>query len=797
MPETSRSWGLSSAHARSGVRRGHGVRVRTGCLGLVLNLGLPLLFLTGCAGPGSAREPTPSGRWLQLEEVLGERDPVAFRTPLPVIRWASDGRHLELLRDDQRVWADPISGLERPADEPPVGACAPRAVERALTENLGRTREEARRAVRGLQRAPDDVGALLVLENDLFWFEPGQPPHLRRLTDDSREEREPQLSPDGRWVAFVSDHDLNAVEIASGRVVRITEDGSPERLNGILDWLYQEEVYGRGRWRGFWWSPDSAHLAFLRLDQDGVPVHPLVDGRAAHPVVEPARYPRPGDPNPRAALAIARLPAATRDPVIRTSALGSVPSANAPVAAEVVWVDLAAQPDDRLIVNVDWQPDGQAVVFQVQDRQQTWLELCAGDPATGVVTTWLRETSTSWVDVHGAPRWLSGGDYLWLSERSGLRHLYRYRAGRLLNAVTNGPWRIFDLVHVDEPGGVVWCLAGPATRSDRQGLRARLDGTEQTIVTPEPGTHAIEVASAGDRFLDRHSRTTLPPRVVLRDRDGSVLRELAASARDPQVVYRAPELHRVRARDGFELEVSVLRPVPFDPRASYPVWLVTYSGPEAPGLHDRWSDSAWEQFLAQQGLIVLRVNNRSSLEHHQAVAGVCYQRLGVTELSDLEDAVRWLCQEPWADAARVGITGHSYGGTIAAYALTHSDLFRLGVAGAGVYDWRLYDSIYTERYMRTPADNPDGYRASSCIEAASALRGHLVLGHGTLDENVLFQNLEQFAFALQQAQKSFTVMLYPGGRHGLGDRAQRSHWRRLTWQHIVAELNPRGGGWSP
>jgi dipeptidyl-peptidase-4 len=272
-----------------------------------------------------------------------------------------------------------------------------------------------------------------------------------------------------------------------------------------------------------------------------------------------------------------------------------------------------------------------------------------------------------------------------------------------------------------------------------------------------------------------------------------VLRELGASEVPALAEYRTStwELVQIPARDGFLLDAAVLKPVPFDEGQSYPVWLSTYSGPDAPSVRNRWNGSAWWQYLAQHGVIGFQVNVRTASGKGHAVISKCYRRLGEQELADLEDALAWLTAHPWADEARVGITGYSYGGFMTAYALTHSDRFALGIAGSGVYDWRLYDTIYTERYMDTPQRNLEGYDRTSVLKAAKDLKGHLVITHGTIDENVHLQNAVQLVYALQKAgAESFELMIFPEQRHGIRDADLRWHMRRLEWRAIEQHLRP-------
>lgn len=589
---------------------------------------------------------------------------------------------------------------------------------------------------------------------------------------------EAELSPDGRSLAFVRDHDLFVVDIAAGVETRLTQGGSEELLHGRLDWVYQEEVYERGNFKAFWWSPDSAALVFYQIDEAPVKEFTLVDHvpeagldveRAV--TLEVANYPKAGDPNPVVKLGIARR-----------------------AGGEVVWVDLAEYDSDILIVRAGWTPDSAKVVFEVQDRIQSWLDLNYADPPTGAVTRVLRETSDSWVNILGLPQWLEDGSFLWLSERTGYKHIYHYAPdGELRRPVTRGEWAVDETLRVDEAGGQVWFTATKDGAINRNAYRVGLDGGEVVRVTRDDGTHEVVISPDGSRFVDVFSSLSAPPELRMCLADGTVAR-LLQRAPVPTLqshVFVKRRLLKVPARDGYVMDATLLEPPDFDSKACYPVFLDVYGGPDTPTVTNEWNAGAepFHQFLAQQGILVFQVNNRSASGGGQVYTAACYENFGASELRDYEDAVAWLCAHSWADGSRVAISGWSYGGTMAAYALTHSDRFVLGIAGAGVYDWRLYDSIYTERYMNLPQANPEGYHSSSCIEAAENLHGHLLILHGTMDDNVHVQNAMQLVYALQQAGKSdFEIMLYPRSRHGVVDDEQRFHMRRMVWSAIEKYL---------
>ncbi|MGE3172710.1 MAG: DPP IV N-terminal domain-containing protein [Planctomycetota bacterium] len=629
----------------------------------------------------------------------------------------------------------------------------------------------------------DHTRFVLDVAGDLFVG--GRDGAVRRLTatPDAAEEL-PQWSPDSAWVTFVRQHNVYVVPADGGDEVAITTEGHADRFFGKLDWVYQEEVWGRGEFRATWWSPDGAHLAFLDLDEAPVLEFTLVSDEPARPEVEVVNYPKAGEPNPNVWLCVA-------------------PAGGGPITR----FDVSEYPDaDRLIVRVTWAPDGKEVFFQVQDRAQTWLDLLAGDVATGKVRRVFRETSDCWVEPGPEPRWIDGGAaFLWESERSGYRHLYRYdRAGGepaaqapvaqtpvaqtpvaqtpvalTPVALTAGEWQVLEVVATDEASGQVWFLGDRQSPVQTHLYRVPLAGGDVEQVSEGRGTWSAEAAPDCGLFLCEWSSVTTPPRTVVLAPDGSEVRALAEPKLQVLEPYRLaePELLQIPARDGFPMEAMVLRPRDVPDGTRLPAVQFTYAGPHSPRVRDQWGsrDYVWHQLLVQHGYAVLVCDNRSASGKGRVFHKACWRDLGSSELRDLEDGARWLCDQGIADPERLGIWGWSYGGYQTLFNLTHSDVWRCGVAVNPVTDWRNYDTIYTERYLGTPQDNPEGYQRSSVVAAAADLRGELMLVAAAMDDNVHMQNSLQFLHALQMAGKDCDFMVYPRVRHGIETLPQQLH----------------------
>ena len=736
-----------------------------------------LAILAAAIGGGAAQA---QQKLLTIPDLYDPVEKVRFGTHATTTAsdypWLNDAEYLRVRavsgnpQQFEHLRVDALTGAETPLFDSS-------ALERALARVPGLSGKDA--AGLSHQRTyvmnPGRTALIVTAGADLYLWTFGAAT-ATRLTSTAGVESEITFSPDGRLVAFIRAHNLHVVDLA-GRERALTTDGHSQLLNGQLDWVYQEEIYGRGTYRGYWWSPDSSRIAFLQLDESPVPEFTVVDHIPYRLNVETTDYPKAGDPNP-------------------TVRLGVVSAAGGGVR----WIDTSKYSRaEHLIVNVDWTPDSLHVVHQVQDREQTWLDLNLGDVAKLATTTVLRETTKAWVSELGNPVWLNDGTFLWLSERDGWQHLYHYRRdGSLVRRVTTGEWEADTLHGVDQSASVIYFSGTERSHIGMDLYRVRLDGSGLTRLSRAPGTHDASFNPSFTHFLDMWSDLTTPPQVRLHKADGEEVRLIDRNDVAALAEYRLskPELVQVRTDDGFTLEAMLIKPVDFDPSRRYPVFQHTYAGPHAPQVRNRWGGTTYlyHQLLAQRGIAVWVCDNRSASGKGAQSAWVAYRRLGETELADIEECLGWLRQQPWVDATRIGLSGWSYGGFMTSYALTHSTSFAMGIAGGSVTDWRDYDSIYTERFMRTPQNNEDGYTRTAPRAAAARLHGQLLLIHGTMDDNVHMQNTLQFAYALQQAGKPFELMLYPRSRHAVTDPALVKHLRERMLEFTLRTLRPEAGG---
>jgi dipeptidyl-peptidase-4 len=614
------------------------------------------------------------------------------------------------------------------------------------------------------------TGVLVTIADDLYFYDIAGT-KASRLSTASGTEEEATFSPDGKLVAFVRGNNLHVVDVAAQRERALTTDGGRELLNGKLDWLYQEEIYGRDQFRAYWWSPDSARIAFLQLDERPVPEYTVVDDIPYRQTLEVTDYPKAGDPNPLVKLGISNV------------------TSGAPV-----WADVSVSAtSEYLIVDVDWAPDSQRVVYQVQDREQTWLDLNLAEVDNGRSRRLLRETTKAWVNNNGDPVWLKDGSFLWFSERSGFKHLYRVGGdGVVINQVTTGRWDVRTFYGVNQTGGVIYFAASERRPIGTDIYRINLDGTGLTRLTQTEGTHRAIFNPDFTLFADVWSNVTTPPQVRLYRSTGVEVRALDLNPVPALRDYRlsTPEFVQVNTRDGFVMEGMLIKPVDFNPNRRYPVYQFTYAGPGASQVKNQWGgrEYLFHQLLAQHGVLVWVLDNRSASGKGVESQWPVYGRLGEIELQDLEDGVTWLKKQPYVDPARMVLSGWSYGGFMTAYAMTHSTSWSAGIVGAPVTDWRDYDTVYTERLMKLPKNNADGYRRTAPRFAADKLHGRILLVHGTMDDNVHMQNSTQFAYELQRAGKPFEMMVYPKSRHGIADGRLNSHLRQLMFDFVMRAI---------
>lgn len=575
---------------------------------------------------------------------------------------------------------------------------------------------------------------------------------------------DPHLSPDGSQVAFVRDGELWVTPVSGGSPRRLTTGAEPGLTNGLAEFIAQEEL---DRDRGFWWNPGGTKLAYIRADSRHISDYTIVHQGMSRVENEPHRYPFAGEPNAILELGVVDL-----------------------ATGETAWMDLGAE-KDIYIARVGWRPDG-ALTCQLLSRDQRTLRLLAFDPA-GSATVLHEERQAPWINLHGDTSFLDDGGFLWQSERTGFNHLYRYRADGSCTTLTSGDWVVTRLDHIDEQRGLVYFAATRQSVRERHLYRVPLGGGEVTQLTSEPGIHGVAFAKDGSRFIDAWHSREHGPRVAIRSADGALEQMLFANdgATAAELGLAVPEFTTANAADGTLLHGAVFRPPVLEPGKRYPVVVSVYGGPHVQRALDEWALTVdlRAQYLAQQGFVVLKVDNRGSANRGLAFEAAIADRMGTVEVDDQVAAVCELAKLPYVDASRVGIYGWSYGGYMTCMAMMRApEVFKVGVSGAPVTDWDGYDTGYTERYMGTPQSNPEGYKDSSVLTHAHKLRGKLLLVHGMTDENVHFRHTARLIVALTEANKGYDLLIFPEERHMPRDAKGLEYQERRVLEYLVTNL---------
>lgn len=575
---------------------------------------------------------------------------------------------------------------------------------------------------------------------------------------------DPKFSPDGAWISFVADHDLWLVPAAGGEEKRLTTGGHELLLHGDVDWVYAEEFRVR---TGYHWSPDSRHVAFLEMDESPVPTYPITDQLDWQATFELQRYPKPGEANPKVRVGIVEV-----------------------ATGRTAWLDRWAE----YVPRIGWAGAGRLAV-ELLNRGQDDLELVLAEAATGRSRSLLRERDPHWVNVTDDLTFLADGRFLWTSERSGLRHLYLYgRDGELERELTAGDFEVGEVAGVDEAAGWVYYTANEDNLLGRDLYRVRLDGSGKERVTREKGTHRIDMSPQANAFADDFSSLDLAEvgRHAIVDLASGRATEIH---RDPDLAEYdlvPPRLVELAAPDGALVRMLLLVPRQIADGARLPVVVYVYGMAGFPTIRDAWSPSRrnlFHQLLVQHGYVVAHVDDRSSSLPGHKYAVLADHAVGPVAAADHRLAVEHLRALPYVDGERIAVWGWSGGGFTAAYHMTRSNgLFKVGVAGAPVTDWRLYDSIYTERYMGLPEDDPEAYERTSAVAGAAGLTGRLLLIHGTHDDNVHPQNTLRLAHELIQARKQFDLMLYPNKTHGITGEGPNVHLYTMIFDYLERHL---------
>ncbi len=623
---------------------------------------------------------------------------------------------------------------------------------------------------------PDTI--LVPLGGDLYLVTlTGDGPVPRRLTDTDAFEYDASVSPKGNFVSFVRDGAVYAIELATGTETRLTPEADPDKAisYGVAEFVAQEEMH---RYTGYWWSPDERYVAFTGVDESDVDVISRFDIAADTVTVIDQRYPRAGRPNASVSLYVNDLRGGRTDRIYQTG-------------------------PDTYLTRVNWTSS--AVWFQTVDRDQTEIRYNRSDSLPWRVWSPYTEHNDVWVNISSDFYELRDGRILLTTEDGGMRHAETIPARGLGETQVVTPTdQVLDAVKGISPDDSTLYYTGYADTVLERHLYAMpipaADDSDQGPVRITEAGKSWDVTLSPDAqsFVGTSSSPTQPPQTGLYRMDGTLIAWIEENALDAAHAYApylkdhvVPEFGTLKAEDGQDLYYSILKPPGFDPERKYPVIVEVYGGPHAQMVERKWG-SLSDQYLARHGYIVFRLDNRGSDHRGRAFENVIYRRTGGPEVRDQMVGVDWLKAQPFVDGDHVAIQGWSYGGYMTLMTLLQvpDGTFAAAAAGAPVTDWRLYDTFYTERYMDTPEDNPDGYEASSVFPYAGNLNTPLLLMHGMADDNVTFDNTTRLMAILQEKGKLFEVMTYPGQRHGIRGEALQTHLMRTRIEFLDRNLKP-------
>lgn len=593
---------------------------------------------------------------------------------------------------------------------------------------------------------------LFYIARDLFTYSLNTQ-QATRITNSPYEKVGFEFSPDTNFVSYIENYNLWLTDLQSNTSRQLTFNGNAKLLYGRLDWVYQEELFGRGNYKAYWWSPDSQKIAFLRINESPVKDFPIVDDLKVYSDVRLMSYPKAGSANPIVDIGVIHAR-----------------------GGEIVWVDLDQYAlHTPLIVGVSFDATSSNVIYQVQDRIQSWLHIRSHNLQNKKSTTLWAEKSATWVNrLQEAPEFVLKGFYF-LSEQDGYAHIYfhEYDSGASAKQLTSGQWDVKSILRVADNN--IYFSSNKDSLLSEQIYNLNLSDLSISRMTENKFHHdAVFSPDAQFAILSFQSYEAAPIASVFAVEQNKFenLRVLFKpdTSKFDEISLPSASYFTIKNRHDQDMQAMIIKPANFDDSKKYPVLTYVYCGPKLPVVKNRFNvaHKMWHNYWAQEGYVVWMLDCHSANSYGRVGEERVHKKLGMNELEDIEDGVAFLKSHDWVDPDRLALWGWSYGGYMTSYAMTRKNMFKMGIAVAPLTDWRLYDSIYTERYMCTPQDNQDGYSCSSVLEKAADLSGELLLVHGTVDDNVHPHNVHKFAYLLQSAKKTnFQQMFYPDNEHSI------------------------------
>jgi len=605
---------------------------------------------------------------------------------------------------------------------------------------------------------------------DLYLFD-RETRSLKKITDLPHEIYNQKFSPDGSAIGYVYGNNVYVQEIENGRIIQVTNDGNENIINGRMDWVYEEEF---GISDGFQFSPDGKRLMFWRFDQSEIPVFNMVDHATLRSDLLHMRYPKAGDPNSRVQVGIFSFSDAT-----------------------TLWVDLGGG-DDFYIPRVQWTGRGDQLMYFKMNRLQTELEVRLFDPKSKRSRAIITEKDTTWIELPDKAYFLSeAGQFILTSERDGFNHLYAFEMnGQLVRQITRGNGTVYSVLALDQRKRVIYFSGSFGTPTERHIYSVKFDGKGLSQLSQNNRTHQASFGEKGRFWIGTSSNVSTPPQTALYDDTGRMIRLLEANPIEAIARYSVtiPEFFSFTTEDGVPLNGMLYKPSLIREGKKAPLLIYVYGGPGSQQVVNRWGgrNQLWFTHLNRHGIAVAVIDNRGTAGRGKAFERSVYKNLGHWEVHDQVQGVRHLARYSFIDTSRTGIWGWSYGGYMATMSiLKANETFKCAVAVAPVTDWKFYDTIYTERFMQRPLDNPEGYRESSALTHSAKLKGKLLLIHGTTDDNVHWANTVQLSEEFVKANKQFETLFYVNRNHGIsGGNATIHLYTAMTnffLQHLLGE----------
>jgi dipeptidyl-peptidase-4 len=724
---------------------------------------LSMVFLAlGCLNVAAQEPAIP----LTVEKIFAH-GPLIGRLP-EGLAWSPDGQHLSYFDGGELVDLDPGSGKPHVL----VSRAKLASLEGAAASEQDRD-HRSRYGMAAYQWAPDSKHLLFDANGRLWMYDLRNGTGLEIGISGQAAGDDPKFSPNGENLSFIRNHGL--------AVVRLKDPGSPTNmvaaapnegtLNGEVDWVYLEELDVRSN---YFWSPDSKSLAFLQMNENEVPFYPVTDWIPTHAGVGMQRYPQPGDSNPDVRIGV-------------VSAQGG----------RVTWVRLPIKPGQDYIPRFGWL-DRKNLWAEVVTRDHKHRTLYFADAASGAVHQVLDLSDDKFLDENYNVS-VGDGTIVLTNWSDGHNHLYLYSfdlanpgstSAKLEKQLTSGNFEVSEVYRVDHEHKLVYYASNEGDIEQQQVWQVNFSG-ERKQLSSGAGTHQGNFSPVSPRFIDRFSERMEPPSLALCREAGQCQTFWTTHALNIYAL-RAPEPLEVKAHDGTTLYATLLLPAGDKDAASVPLIVNPYGGPGPQEVADRWNDALlFDELLAEHGFAVLHADNRGTGMRGRDFAQAAFQNFGPVQLEDQLAVVDAALEKyPQLDPQRLGWWGWSWGGTFTVYAMTHSERFRAGVAVAPVTDWRDYDSVYTERYLGLPSESAQGYKEFSVVNSADKLHGHLLLAHGTGDDNVHFGNTVQLVQKLIEAGIPYDLQIYPRKTHSLTGADVRPHLYKRILAHFEQYLMP-------